>query len=240
MATYTIELRKVCEIFGRNEVENWFKSYNLSDFLTPEQIAQIEKYNVWSKEKLATKIVDHYYMREIGFETPALFKHYAITTMQEIMEEYLLKIYTKFLEYDPLSSVDYTEEYTRTIDVESSSEGANEGSSNSSSSNNGSGLNVTSNTPQGQIQKSQVLQGKYASQVNASETESNINDETTTSSSSQNSGSSNTLEKYTHTMKGDNGVIVTNQYLIREFRELAINFDLEIINRLNDLFMGIY
>lgn len=70
MATYTIELRRVCDLYGRDEVENWFKSYNLEDYLTPEQIEQIEKYNVWTKEKLAKKIVDHYYMREIGFETP--------------------------------------------------------------------------------------------------------------------------------------------------------------------------
>ena len=41
-------------------------------------------------------------------------------------------------------------------------------------------------------------------------------------------------------MVGDNGVIVTNQYLVREFRELAISLDLEIINKLNTLFMGIY
>lgn len=240
MATYTIELRKVCDLYGRDEVENWFKSYNLTDFLTPEQIEQITKFNVWSKEKLATKIVDHYYMREIGLETPALFRHYAKVTMQEIMEKYLLLIYSKFLEYDPLSNVDYTEEYTRTIDTESQSSSSNQGSSNSSSSNNGNGLNVTSNTPQGQIVKSEVLAGKYASQVNASETESSIEDETSTENSGSNEGTSNTTEKYTHTMKGDNGVIVTNQYLVREFRELAISIDLQIIEELNSLFMGIY
>ena len=137
MATYTIELRKICDLYGRDEVENWFKSYNLSDFLTPEQIAQIEKYNVWTKEKLAKQIVDHYYMREIGFETPALFKHYAIVTMNEIMQGYLLKIYTQFLEYDPLSSVDYTEEFTREIT------GNTEGSSNSHSTSNAEGLNIS-------------------------------------------------------------------------------------------------
>ena len=48
MASYTIELRNVCELYGREEVESWFKSYNLSDFLTPEQISQIEKYGVWT------------------------------------------------------------------------------------------------------------------------------------------------------------------------------------------------
>lgn len=65
MAKYTIQLRRICELFGREEVENWFKSYNLSDFLTNTQIEQIEKAGVWSKDRLAKKIVDHYYMREI-------------------------------------------------------------------------------------------------------------------------------------------------------------------------------
>lgn len=70
MAKYTIELRKVCDIYTREEVENWFKDYNITDYLSQEQIQTIEKLNVWSKDKLARKIVDHYYMREIGFETP--------------------------------------------------------------------------------------------------------------------------------------------------------------------------
>ena len=81
MATYTIELRRVCEIYGREEVENWFKSYEISDYLLPSQIEVINQGGMWTKEKLAKKIVDHYYMREIGFETPYLFRHYAIVTM---------------------------------------------------------------------------------------------------------------------------------------------------------------
>ena len=144
MATYTIELRRICEIYGRDEVEKWFKDYMLEEFLTSEQIAQIQKYNVWSKDKLAKKIIDHYYMREIGFETPALFKHYAKVYMQEIMERQLPKIYSNFFEYDPLSSVDYIEEYTRKIEGNSN----NTGSSSSNSTSNSSGLNVNSDTPE--------------------------------------------------------------------------------------------
>ena len=83
MAKYTIELRKICDICGRDEVEKWFKDYDINNYLTPTQIEQIQKFNVWSKDRLATKIVDHYFMREIGFETPALFKHYAKVKMQE-------------------------------------------------------------------------------------------------------------------------------------------------------------
>lgn len=236
MAKYTMELRKIVDIFGRDEVESWFSSYNLADFLTPEQIQQIQKYNVWSKEKLASQIVDHYYMREIGFETPALFKHYAKLTMNELMGSYLLKIYTQFLEYDPLSSVDYTEEYTREID--SSQNSSSNGTSESNSSNSAEGFNINNDTPQQKITKQNLDSGIYASSTNQSETSSSIQDSTSTSSGSE--GTSNTIERYTHSMKGDNGVIVTNQYLVREFRELATNFNLEIINDLNKLFMGLY
>ena len=219
MANYTIELRRICEIYGRQEVENWFKDYNISNYLTPSQIEQIEKFGVWSKDRLAEKIVDHYYMREIGFETPALFKHYAKVTMQEIMERQFPKIYSNFLEYDPLSNVDFTETYTREI------AGSSEGKSNSTSQNNASGLNINNDTPQTRITKQDLITGAYASQVNQSDTSSNIQDET---------------NAFTRHEEGDNGVIITNQRLVKEFREIIVAIDEEIINELSKLFMGIY
>lgn len=232
MATYTIELRKICDIFGREEVESWFKNYNLEDYLTPTQIEQITKFNVWSKDRLATKIVDHYYMREIGYETPALFKHFANVFMKEIMERELPKIYSNFLEYDPLSNVDFTEEYTREIQGNNS----NQGTSSSTSSSNSSGLSVNSDTPQGQINKNDILNGQYASNTGASETESQIQDSTTT----ETSGNNSTIEKFTRHEEGDNGVIITNQRLVKEYREIIVAIDEEIILELNKLFMGLY
>lgn len=74
MAKYTIELRRICDIFTREEVEKWFKSYKLSDYLRPDEIQSIETAGIWNKDKLASKIVDHYFMREIGFETPRTFQ----------------------------------------------------------------------------------------------------------------------------------------------------------------------
>lgn len=232
MASYTMELRKVIEYYGRDEVENWFKDYELSNYLTPEQIAQIEKFSVWSKSRLASKIVDHYFMREIGFETPALFKHYAKVTMQEIMERYLLKIYSKFLEYDPLSNVDFTETYTREI----VGENTNTGKSSSASNQSAEGLNIINNTPQKRITKQDLETGAYASQVSQSETDTNITDTTNT----QNNGTSNTIEKFTRHEEGDNGVIITNQRLVKEFREIIVAIDEEIIEELGSLFMAIY
>lgn len=228
MATYTVELRKICELYGRNEVENWFKDYSLTDYLTPIQIEQIEKFNVWSKDRLARKIVDHYYMREIGLETPELFKHYAKVSMQEIMERALPKIYSNFLEYDPLSNVDFTETYTREI------EGATEGSSSSNSTNTASGYNINNNTPQKRITRQDLNTGAYASSTNQSDTNSSIEDETNAQSSS------NTIERFTRHEEGDNGVIITNQRLVKEYREIIVAIDEEIINELSSLFMGIY
>ena len=244
MAKYTIELRRVCEIYGRDEVENWFKSYDVSEFLTEKQIEQITKANVWSKDRLAKKIVDHYFMREIGFETPYLFRHYALVTMNEIMERKLPLIYSNFFEYDPLSNVDFTEEYTREIlgNQENKINTTENGSSNSNSSSNSSGFNINNNTPQQRITKQNLESGIYASSTNQSDTESSIEDETTTRSSgnSTSQGTSNTIEKFTRHEEGDNGVIITNQRLIKEFREIIVAVDEDIINELNSLFMGIY
>lgn len=228
MATYTVELRKLCELYGRDEIENWFKDYKIEDYLTPVQIEQIEKFDVWSKDRLARKIVDHYYMREIGLETPELFKHYAKVYMQEIMERQFPKIYSNFLEYDPLSNVDFTETYTREI------EGSSEGTSASNSKNNATGQNINNDTPQTRITKQDLQTGAYASQVNQSDTETTIEDETNAQSSS------NTIEKFTRHEEGDNGVIITNQRLIKEYREIIVAIDEEIINELSKLFMGIY
>lgn len=233
MSKYTIELRKVCDIYGRNIVESWFKDYDINDYLLPEQVEQLNKFpNIWSKDKLAKKIVDHYFMREIGFETPALFRHYARVTMEEIMEEKLPLIYTTALSYDPLVNVDYTE----TFDRKAKGNGNTNGSSNSNSNSSASGLNVNSDTPQGQIDKNEILKGKYASNVNASETGSNINGNTQTNSNT----SQNNEEKYTRHFKGNQGISATYQAMIKQFRENIVAVDRDIIKELNNLFMGLY
>ncbi|MBO7611739.1 MAG: hypothetical protein J6T23_05965 [Elusimicrobia bacterium] len=248
MGKYTIQLRTICDLFGRQEVESWFTNYNLENYLLPSQIQTINKNPLWTKQKLAEKIVDHYFMREIGLETPALFKHYAKVTMQEIMGRYLPIIYTNAIEYDPLVNVDFTETFEREINGNAvgnvSNESSGEGSSNSSSDNTASGLGVNSDTPQGQINKQNILQGKYASKTNADETESHIEDETNTQTSSSSSTDSTsqteTTESSTLHKKGNDGSLTTVQNLIKQFRDIISSTDEKIINELNSLFMGIY
>ena len=230
---YTMTLYEIISNFySRSEVEAWFKDYQLSDYLTEEQISVITNNGVWSKDKLAQKIVDHYLMEQIGFETMALFKHKVKITMHEIMESKLPLIYSRAIEYDPLVNVDYTETFERNIQ----NEGENSGNSSSSSSSNSSGLNVGSDTPQGQISKAQILQGTYASGTNASETEASVNDSTQSSGSSSNS----TDEEYTKRVRGNSGVSATAQKMVEQFRDNIRAIDLEIIKELEDLFMIIY
>ena len=232
MAKYTIELRKVCDIYKREEVEKWFKSYELEDYLTPEQIEIITNANIWNKDKLAKKIVDHYFMREIGFETPALFSHYAKVTMQEIMEEKLPLIYSSCIKYDPLINVDYTETFER----EQEGTASNNGESNSNSNSNSESLNINNSTPQTRITKQDLETGAYANNVAQSDNNSNINDKTTT----KNDGTSKSNENYKKQVKGNSGVSATAQKMIEQYRQNIIAIDRDIIQELNILFMGLY
>lgn len=204
MSKYTIELRNIIMIYGEETVKSWFMDYELSDYLTPDQIETIETAGLWTKEKLADKIINHFYMREIGLETPALFKLKLKATLDEIMEEYLPVIYSTAIEYDPLVNVDFQETYT------------------GSDTNNGSSLSVNSDTPQGQISKSAILAGNYASSTGASEA-------TNTNSQS-----------YTKRVKGNSGVSATAQRMIMQYRENIRTTTKDIINKLEPLFMGIY
>lgn len=233
MGNYTMSIYEIINnFFTRQEVESWFSSYELSDYLTPKQIETITKAGMWSKEKLAKKIVDNYLMREIGFETFALFRHNAKIKMEKIMEEKLPIIYTNSIEYDPLINVDYTETFKRNIE----SSGTNSGTSDSNSSNNSSGLNVGSDTPQGQISKQSILNGDYASETNASETESSIHDFTETNGEASN----NTNESYTKNIKGNSGVSATYQKMIEQFRQNIRAIDNEIIEELDSLFFQLF
>ena len=204
MSKYTIELRNIIMIYGEETVKSWFMDYDLEDYLTEDQIETIETAGLWTKEKLADKIINHFYMREIGLETPALFRLKLKSMLDEIMEEYLPVIYSIAIEYDPLVNVDYTETYT------------------GSDTNNGSSLSVNSDTPQGQISKTDILAGAYASSTGASEA---------TNTNSQ---------RYSKRVKGNSGVSATAQRMIMQYRENIRTTTKDIIDKLEPLFMGIY
>ena len=212
MAKYTIELRRLCDIYTRDTVEGWFKDYELSDYLTSDEIDVITERGTWSKDKLAKKIVDYYFMREIGLETPALFIHYVKNTMNNIMESKLPLIYSAAIKYDPLVNVDVETTISRQVDDAGTS--------------NASGLTINSDTPQGEITKENILAGNFASSTQGGE--------------STNSSSSQTIESSSSRTKGNSGVSATAQKMVEQYRQNIRAIDYEIIKELNPLFMGLY
>lgn len=209
MAQFTIQLREIESVEGRENLKQWFMDYDLKDYLTDSQIALIEQRGVWSKEKLADLIIDHYYMREIGLETPALFKLKLKVAMREIMEEKAPLIWSASLDINPSNEFE--------INSQSDTKG------NTQTTGNGNSLNIHSNTPQGQINKSQILNGDYASDTDATENQTNTqgNDET-----------HNTSKSWGHNR--------SQVQLLREYRQNILMINREIVEDLAQLFIGIY
>ena len=210
MAKYTTNFYSLLNmgIYTKEDLKAWFTDYELSDYLTQEEIQVIESRGTWNKDKLADKIIDTYFFREFGLETPAMFKHYAKIKMRNIMESKLPLIYSAAIKYDPLVNVDFTESFER----------------NSTGTATSSGLNVNSDTPQGQINKGAILTGSYASSTSADESD----------------GSTSSNEEYLKKVKGNSGVSATAQKMVAQYRENIRAIDYEIIKELKSLFMGIY
>ena len=210
MAKYTTNFYSLLNmgIYTREDLKSWFTNYELTDYLTDDEIEVIRSRGTWSKEKLADKIIDEYFFREFGLETPAMFKHYAKIKMRNIMESKLPLIYSAAIKYDPLVNVDFTESFER----------------NSTGTATSSGLNVNSDTPQGQINKTNILNGSYASSTSADESD----------------GSTSSNEEYLKRVKGNSGVSATAQKMVAQYRENIRAIDYEIIKELKTLFMGIY
>lgn len=215
-----MELRELISTFGEDEVKSWFSQYELSDYLTPEEIAVVNERGTWDKEKLAQRIIEHYYTREIGTDAIGQFMLFAKDKMREVMETYAPLVYSAAIKFDPLVNVDWTESY----------DSSSTGNSNSQSTSNASGLTVNSDTPQGEIRKSEILQGKYASSTGANETENSMSD----------SSSNNGTQNYTKRMKGNSGVSATAQALVQQYRDYIRALNTEIVYELEPLFMGIY
>lgn len=220
MSKYTYQLRNVILFTSLEEVKSWLTDYDLADYLTSDQLEVVTEAGLFNKEKLADRIINHYYMREIGVETIALFKLKIKTKLDLLMEKYAPLIYTNSIEYDILVNEDYTETFNRTTS----------GSGESSTTNTGSGLTVSSDTPQGQISKTTILSGQYASNTAAGENESSTTAEDSTSGT----------EQFTRHVKGNRGISATYQAMIKQYRENILTIYNDIINDLNDLFMGIW
>lgn len=206
MSKYTFTLQELESVESRENLLQWFKDYDLHDYLSDEEIQVIRERNTWTEDKLANLILDHYYIREIGLETPALFKLKLKTAMREIMEEKAPLIYSASIKIEPLVEFEINEEF------KNKSTGNNHNES--------TGLSVESRTPQGQISKEKILRGDYASLTNANESDGNSTNNTeqdgTKKSSGHNQSSSRLIREYR------SNIIMINREIIEDLADLFI------------------
>lgn len=180
------------------------------------------------RNTLNKKILDHYLESEIGFETPALFRHYLNSTMNEIMP-YYNTLYTKQVALlDKLeTNVNVREEYKGT------STSNNTANSTSSSTGQSNSKNLYQDTPQGSLDTTDLDNQSYATNVtfDKNNTSTNITD------NSSNSGRG--TNDYIKTIIGNNGGRYSID-LLNDIKNNLLNIDMLIINDLNTLFMQIF
>lgn len=219
MSKYTTEVRFICENYagldesaGYNSVDeiiekSWKKIF---DFYFPI-------YDENYRQVLCSKILRHYYTREIGEETVGLWKLRLHAKMNEIMP-YYNKLYTAWAkEFNPLFDTELTREHT--LDRTGNQTGETE--------TNTVNRNLYSDTPQGSLQ--------------------NVDNETYLTNASKDiaDGNSNytqdikSTDEYLETVKGKSSGVSYSR-MLNEYREALLNIDLMVINELNNLFMMIW
>lgn len=165
------------------------------------------------RSKLNEKILNHYYMREIGFETAGLFKRYLNVKMNEIMPYYNQLYLSAQIEFDPLETYSTNEQYERetTGDNTSQDEGENK--------------SLQNDTPMGS------LQDPFSENYATTSQKTNATN-TTRLNSSEN-------EKYNRKLSGKNDS-KSNSQLLMEYRETFLNIDMMVIEELDVLFMQLW
>jgi len=231
MAKYTIELGHLIN----NNFDIGLKDYPI--------------FNENHRAELNAKIIEHYYFREIGLETPGLFKRFLNRKMAEIMPYYNKMYETELLEFNPLDTFNITETTTRdshstgNTGGESDSTGIAENTGYTTDTGSANGKDVSSDTPQGMLSIGDIESNTFASNAdfyeNGTENRHDDNTRTDTTAHSETSANSETWlnDLITKTRTGKDGTKSYSQ-LVEEYRRTLLNIDMMIIEELEPLFMG--
>lgn len=174
---------------------------------------------------LNQKILDHYRMYEIGQETDGLFKFTLNRRMNEIMPYYNKLYESERIEYDPLSTMDFTDISTTDNNTTLTTENT---STNSSTSDSRSRA-VNSELPQVRLSPDEDYASSAADSVGHSET--------TGSGGVNASETGEATGTVNRALKGSQGHA---PQLIMQYRAALLNIDLMVIADLSPCFMGIW
>ena len=109
MSVYTTQLRYICEEYaGKKESVPYSQTPAVIAAARPKIFDfSYPLYDPAYKTALETKIINHYYLREIGAETVGQFKFMLARTMNEIMPYYNKLYESAALQYNPFHDIDY-------------------------------------------------------------------------------------------------------------------------------------
>lgn len=251
MSKYTTEVRFVCENMsglesstGADKVDEVIsKSWN-KIFTSNVQIFD-ENY----REVICSKILKHYYLREICSEVVGIWKLWMNERLEMIMPYYNKLYESAMIEFDPLKDVNYSRTYDKTgSDVGTgsrSTEGSNSGTSESTQTNTSTSKTVDkyADTPQGALDN--VENGSYLTNariVNADDSASlkGTNKSSGSYSDSENSNSTmNSTEKYVESIVGKMSTASYSK-MLNEYRSTLLNIDAMIVDEFSDLFMQLW
>lgn len=229
----TVELREIVE----SGVDVW--AFEYPSYYSGEQ-----------KKTFEQKVLDHYWLRQIGQETAGRWLHYFRSRMREIMPYYIQLYQSQELMQsidDPFGNVDIVETF------EQETTGSSSGTSSTTNTGTSTGTEEEgrihtenhqrqfSNTPQGSISNLE----KYLTEASVELADDNDDLSRTSEASTEAtstgtaSGTESGTVKHTLTRKGNQGVN-TYAHDMKELRETFLNIDMMIINELKDLFLQVY
>jgi len=159
---------------------------------------------------LEKKIINYYYMHEIGYETEELFIHFLKNRMQLTMPNFNKMYLANELDLKPIMA--YVEER----------EGYRENTGESESEASGTGHNVFEDTPDGKFQ----IQEGYATNINDSNT------------NSANENTIHNVEEYYNKLTHNNPTL-NDAEQVKKFMQNLVNVDMLVIDELRTLFMGV-
>ena len=251
MSKYTTQVRFICETASGLTESDGFDSVNdiIQKAIPKVFNFDFPIYDESYRNVLCTKILKHYYTREIGAETVGLWKLWLDARLNEIMPYYNQLYHSAMIEFNPMYDVDLTTRYNKTFDgstdITGNSNENNSGNSGTSVSgqNSNTTYNLFSDTPQGALDN--IENETYltnATKIRENGNNSNNTDYTFNGDRKVNRTDktlAKNTEEYLQTIKGKSGGASYSKRL-QEFRSTFINIDAMIIDELRDLFINIW
>lgn len=243
MSKYTTELKYIVEFLVPDITDRYTQVSTAAplifDFPFP---IWLDEY----KQILEEKIIWHYYLREIAFETYGLWKLWLRKTLNEQMP-YFNELYkTVARDYDYMNDTYINESVTRNRTDLSENNFNESGKSNTSAKGNNTTTNnlksLFSNLPQS-TESQQLGSDYYASEI--TKNTGTVNDENTNNTqgeTSRNGGGNNKVQigEQIITARWGNQGGKSQTQLLMEFRDSLINIDMLVIDSLKDLFFNLY